>query len=51
LNVAAGLVLISAWQYRIWLTIAIFALAWVVWASHVGKDAIKAWWGGGSRKR
>ncbi len=51
LNVAGGLVLISVWQYRIWLTLALFVLAYVVWASHVGKDAVKAWWGGGSKKR
>jgi ubiquinone biosynthesis protein len=50
LNVAAAIVLISTWQYRVWLAAALFTLAYLVWAAHVGKDWFKAWWGGG-RKR
>jgi ubiquinone biosynthesis protein len=50
LNIAAAIVLCSAWQYRVWLAIALFAMAYLVWTAHVGKDWFKAWWGGG-RKR
>ncbi len=50
LNVSGAIVLISNWRYRVWLSVAMFALAYMLWAGHVGKDWFKAWWGGG-RKR
>ncbi|MBI2389940.1 MAG: hypothetical protein HYV09_10140 [Deltaproteobacteria bacterium] len=50
LNVAGAIVLLSSWPYRGYLCIALFALAYLVWAGHVGKDWFKAWWAGG-RKR
>lgn len=50
LNIAAAISLLSTWQYKIWLMVALFVLAYLVWFAHVGKDWFKAWWGGG-RKR
>jgi len=50
LNIAAAIVLCSTWQYRLWLAVGLFVLAYLVWTAHVGKDWFKAWWGGG-RKR
>lgn len=50
LNVSAAVVLVSTWQYRVWLAIALFTIAYLVWAGHVGKDWFRAWWSGG-RKR
>lgn len=50
LNISGAIVLVSAWQYRVWLAVAFFVLAYLLWAGHVGKDWFKAWWGGG-RKR
>ena len=50
LNIAAAIVLLSSWQYRGYLSIALFVLAYLMWAGHVGKDWFKAWWGGGSKR-
>ncbi len=50
LNLAGAIVLLSGWAYKGWLSIALFVLAYLVWAAHVGKDWFQAWWGGG-RKR
>lgn len=50
LNIAGAISLTSTWPYRIWVAVALFTVAYLVWAAHVGKDWFKAWWGGG-RKR
>jgi ubiquinone biosynthesis protein len=50
LNVAAGLTLISAWEYRVWATVALLAAAWIAWAFHVSGEAVRKWWARG-RKR
>jgi ubiquinone biosynthesis protein len=50
LNVSAALVLLSTWRFRIWLAAALFALAYSAYVGHVGKDAFKAWWGGGPKR-
>jgi ubiquinone biosynthesis protein len=50
LNVAAGIALTSTWQYRVWASIALFAAAWIVWASHVSKDVFKTWWSKGKSR-
>jgi len=50
LNIAAAIVLCSTWQYRLWLAVGLFVLAYLVWTAHVGKDWFKAWWGGGRRR-
>lgn len=50
LNVAAAVVLISSWPYRVWLAAALFLLAFFAYFGHVGKDAVKAWWSGGRQR-
>ncbi|MGZ3475101.1 MAG: ABC1 kinase family protein [Polyangiales bacterium] len=50
LTISGAIALTSTWQYRVWLSVALFVLAYLVWMAHVGKDAIKAWWSGGSRR-
>jgi ubiquinone biosynthesis protein len=50
LNIAAGLALTSSWKYRVWAAVALFLSAWIVWASHVSKDAFKAWWSKGKSR-
>jgi len=50
LNVAAGLATISHFKYNLWVAGFLFLCAWSVWITHVGADAIKAWWAKG-RKR
>jgi ubiquinone biosynthesis protein len=47
LNVAAGLALISSWPYHVWAAGILFAASWIAWATHVSKDAIRAWWSKG----
>jgi ubiquinone biosynthesis protein len=50
LNIAGAIVVTSGWTYRLWLAGALFALSYVVWAGHVGKDWFRAWWRGGVRR-
>ncbi len=50
LNVAGALVLASSAEHKAWLAAALFVLAFLVWAAHVGKDWFVAWWGAGTRR-
>jgi ubiquinone biosynthesis protein len=50
LNVAAGLTLISAWEYRVWAAVALLAAAWIAWAFHVSGETVRTWWGKGSKR-
>jgi ubiquinone biosynthesis protein len=50
LNVAAGLSLVSSWPYRVWVSAALLAAAWIAWAFHVSGDAIRTWWSKGKKR-
>jgi ubiquinone biosynthesis protein len=49
LNIAAGLALVSTWEYRAWAAAALIVSAWVAWAFHVSDVAIRNWWSKGKR--
>ena len=50
LNVAAGLTLISAWEYRVWAAVALLAAAWIAWAFHVSGESVRTWWAKGGKR-
>jgi len=51
LNVAAGLTLISSWRFRVWGAGLLLAAAWMAWAFHVSRDAMRTWWAKGKKRR
>jgi ubiquinone biosynthesis protein len=50
LNIAAAMVLTSSVGARGWVAAGLFALAWLVWSSHVGSDWFSTWWAKGKRR-
>jgi ubiquinone biosynthesis protein len=50
LNVAAGLTLISAWEYRVWAAAVLLVAAWIAWAFHVSGETVRVWWAKGGKR-
>jgi ubiquinone biosynthesis protein len=50
LTVAGGIATLSPWRYSLWLAGVLFFCSWSVWLTHVGADAVKAWWAKGKRR-